>query len=414
MVTIVAYPESGNNFIYSPFSVTGDVPLVGQVYMMGHPGMNSKGLAYVEHGGEMRMVEPKKYWGYGLRRGTSVFHTLRFADNAKEARDMELSWQVGDVGFAMGSVGGFYADSTYGYVMESRKDPVAIREAGLLGETDFLYANNNILHPESGKAGWMQNSKDHWKWDIHGGWYPRNFKMPDIFSLKRGREKTDRINNALSMMYQNSMGRNLYLFEMLSNGIGKIDIDYMRLVYSQSGSVPPGTWKEITRSYKESGKWGKYSSAHAGNALVVVMKPDTGIYSLCVSEATRGLTPNVPEPNSGPIYGETNAFWELKLASNPTDIAIAAMTKATELIDTAEHEFDKSGKSGMASLNELLFKAKSEYEKGILLMDAAEGSSEKENIYHIAGALRAFTRSQVRAMQVCQALVRQITLKSKK
>ncbi|MDD4200918.1 MAG: hypothetical protein PHS19_06000 [Eubacteriales bacterium] len=407
MVTIVAYPDSGHSFIYTPFSVIGDVPLVGQVYMMGHPGMNSKGLAYVEHGGEMRMVEPKHFWGYGLRRGTAVFHTLRFADDARAARDMELNWPIGDIGTAMGSIGGFYADSTYGYVLESRKEPVAIREAGLLGETDFLYANNNVMHPESGKAGWMQNFKDNWKWEPHGGWYPRDFKMPDIFSLKRGREKTDRINNALSMMYQNSMGRNLYLYEMLSNGIGNIDIDYMRMVYSQSGSLPQGSWKEITRSYKVSGKWGKYSSAHAGNALVVVMKPDSGIYSLCVSEAARGLTPNVPEPNSGPLYGETNAFWELKLASGPEGTADAAMSKAIELINKAEQEFGKRSKPGNTGmyLDELLLKAKSEYDIGTRFIDDARDSIETERIYHLARAVRAFTRSQVRAMQVYQSLI---------
>lgn len=410
MVTIAAYPNSGNSFIYTPFSVIGDVPLVGAVYMMGHPGMNSKGLAYVEHGGEMRMVEPKSYWGYGLRRGASVFHILRFADDAKAARDMELSWPVGDIGNAMGSVGGFYADSTYGYVMESRKEPVAIREAGLMGETDFLYANNNAMHPDSGKAGWMQNFKDNWKWDPHGGWCPRDFKMPDIFSLKRSKGKTDRINNALSMMYQNSLGRNLYLYEMLSKGIGNIDIDYMRKIYSQSGSVPQGTWKEITRSYKESGKWGKYSSSHAGNALVVVMKPESGIYSLCVSEAARGLTPNVPEPNSGPTYGETNAFWEIKLESDPAGMANSAMSKALELISEAKNELSKPGipDSAVKPLDELLTTAQAEYEKGTLYINKAKDSVDKESIYDIAQAVRAFTRSQVRALQVYQALVEHI------
>jgi hypothetical protein len=37
-VTIVAYPETGNSFIFSPFSAVGDVPLLGAVYMFGHPG----------------------------------------------------------------------------------------------------------------------------------------------------------------------------------------------------------------------------------------------------------------------------------------------------------------------------------------------------------------------------------------
>lgn len=129
--------------------------------MMGHPEMNSKGLAYVEHGGELRMIEPKKYWGYGIHRGTSVFHILRFANSAREAYNMELSWPVGDIGWPMGSVGGFYADGTYGYVIESRKEPIVIRKSGLLGETSYIFANNSAMHPDAGKAGWMPTSCNH-------------------------------------------------------------------------------------------------------------------------------------------------------------------------------------------------------------------------------------------------------------
>src|SRR3989304_4806842 len=187
MVTIVAFPQTGNAFVYTPFSAIGDVPEVGQVFMMGHPGMNNKGLAYIEHGGEMRMIEPKEDWGYGIRKGASVFHVLRFANNTKEALEMELSFPVGDVGRAMGSAGGFYADSAHGYVLESRSNPTIIREAGVLGETDFLYANNSAMHPEAGRAGWMQPDKENWGCDAHGGWYPTKFaafSLLNVFKMK--------------------------------------------------------------------------------------------------------------------------------------------------------------------------------------------------------------------------------------
>jgi len=59
---------------------------------------------------------------------------------------MELSFPVGDVGFPNSTVGGFYADRTYGYVIEARKDPVIIREAD---EENFLYANNSVIHPKT-------------------------------------------------------------------------------------------------------------------------------------------------------------------------------------------------------------------------------------------------------------------------
>src|SRR5690606_38962299 len=80
-----------------------------------------------------------------------------YANSAAEARDMELGWPAGDSGRALGSPGGFYADSSYGYSLEARAGcpddchPI-IREKtyGASGRAyDFLYANNNALHPDS-------------------------------------------------------------------------------------------------------------------------------------------------------------------------------------------------------------------------------------------------------------------------
>jgi hypothetical protein len=35
-----------------------------------------------------------------------------------------------------------WADGKCGYIIDSRKDPIIIREAGDCGERDFLYATN--------------------------------------------------------------------------------------------------------------------------------------------------------------------------------------------------------------------------------------------------------------------------------
>ncbi|HLO30549.1 MAG TPA: hypothetical protein VK249_15505, partial [Anaerolineales bacterium] len=172
MATIIAFPDTGNNFMLTPFGATGDVPKLGGIYMFGHPGMNNQGLAYVEHGGMPKMVEPKKDWGYGIRMGAAVFHILRFANSARQAQQMEMAMPVGDVGSGgFGSLGGFWADSEYGYIIDSRKDPIIIREAGDCGETDFLYAANHPLHRESGQAPWMQADREAWHYNPHGGWY---------------------------------------------------------------------------------------------------------------------------------------------------------------------------------------------------------------------------------------------------
>jgi hypothetical protein len=407
MVTIIAFPETGNSFVVSPFSATGDVPVVGPVYMMGHPGMNSKGLAYVHHGGELRMVEPRSHWGYGIRRGTSIFHVLRFASSAREALDMELSYPVGDVGRAMGSVGGFYADGSYGYVLESRRDPVALREAGLLGETDFLYANNSPLHPDSGKAEWMQSNRENWLWDAHGGWYPAELVVPELFPRRRGRGTTDRTGSLLGHMYHNSRGRNLHAHDMLQRALGHIDLEYMKMMYRRSGTLPTGAWEEIAAAYKATGRWGEVSTAHAGNAVVAVMKPDAGMYALCVSTAARGVTPNVPNPSGGPICGETNAFWELKLASAPAGVAAYAAQRARECIDRAEAELAGLRRTDPAyqPLAALLGLARRELASGEGHESAAGNSRGNEAVYNWARATRAHSRAQVRARQVCNALV---------
>src|SRR5262249_43021510 len=128
MAAGMAFPETGNNFVFIPVCGTGDIRNAAHLVMLGHPGMNNRGPAHREHGGEPRIAEPPDTWGYGLRKGSAIFHLLRFASSAKEARQLELSYPVGDVGTFMGSVGGFWADRTYGYVPERRTPPVVVRE----------------------------------------------------------------------------------------------------------------------------------------------------------------------------------------------------------------------------------------------------------------------------------------------
>ncbi|HSR34650.1 MAG TPA: hypothetical protein VLY63_29115 [Anaerolineae bacterium] len=409
MVTIVAFPETGNNFVLSLFSATGDVPVVGSVYMMGHPGMNNRGLAYVHHGGELRMVEPKEHWGYGIRRGTSIFHILRFANSAQEAQELELSYPVGDVGRAMGSVGGFYTDGAHAYIMESRRAPIIVREAGVMGETDFLYANNSALHPDSGQAGWMQAQPENWLWEPHGGWHPARLVMPELFARPGREHATDRTTSLLGYMYHNSCERSQFAYDVMDRAVGHVDFEYMKAIYRQSGTVPPGPWAEAAAAYKSTGQWGVCAIGHAGNALVAIMKPDDGdegIYAVCVGTAARGLAPNVPNPSGGPIYGETNAFWELKLGSDPAAVAIYAGEKAKEYINDARKAIMGLPTLDVAfePLAALLDQAQSEFEAGQGHENGACDAAVGDSIYEWSRATRAYTRAQVRALQVCQAL----------
>ncbi len=403
-VSIIAFPKTGNNFIYTPFGATGDVPLIGNCYMFGHPGMNNKGLAYVHHGGGPKLIEPMEFWGYGLRRAVSVLHILRFANNAKEAQQLEMSYPIGDIGNTdYACVGGFYADNNYAYAIESRKAPILIRETGLMGEKDFLYANNSSIHPNANQAAWMSKEKDGWVWDKHGGWYPKTF---DFFQpFKRGKPEV-RVIKGLKFSYQNSCCRNRYAFNMITRAFGHIDLNYIKLMYRNSGTIPEGSWKKVSRNYFKTGKWGKISIGHASNALVTVMKPDDGnegLYQLCIGPAARGVTPMHPTHGSS-IYYETNTFWEIKLASSPEKVAEYAKQKAQELITKAIEKLENVGNQN-SQLTKLKEFALNEFNIGSKFEKIVEHSTGNDALYNWAKATRAFTRAQVRAKQIYNILI---------
>ncbi|HEY70178.1 MAG TPA: hypothetical protein G4O08_06300 [Anaerolineae bacterium] len=403
MVTIVAFPETGNNYIFTPFGATGSVPIVGACHMFGHPGMNNKGLAYVHHGGIPRMIESTKEWGYGLRRGASIFHILRFADDARQALEMELSYPIGDVGLDTGTVGGFYADRTYGYVLESRKHPVIVRESGVMGETDFLYANNNAQHPDANAARWMTGKRVNWRWDEHGGWHPQRARMPRLF--------VSDIEDLLAFAYEGSRRRNLYAFERLNRAIGKIGFEYMKALFRPPRQVPADSWNKLKAAYKRTGAWGKVAVGNPTNAVIGIMQPDDGdegIYAACIGEAKRGLMPNSPLWSSfNPTYAETNAFFQIKLAADPEGVSAHAQETAQSDLEIAESmhaELDRIS-NACGPLNDLLEQARHQLERGRMQQASArETAGRSEALYELARATRSFTRAQVHARQVINAL----------
>jgi hypothetical protein len=406
-VAIVAYPDTGNSFMYITFSAVGDITLVGSMHLFGFPGINSKGLAYIEHGGQPRSIEPKVYWGYGLRRAASVFHILRYADSAKEALRMELALPIGDVGMDNGTVGGFYADNEYGYVLESRKEPVAIREAGYMGETDFLFANNSAMHREAAKAGWMsenQKIEKDWRWDEHGGWYPEKVRGFTLAELLKGGD-TQAI-AALRGMYRGCRKRNLFHYHFLNAAVGKIDLEYMKAMFRTSGTVPEEPWKKAAALYGKTGEWGKISVGNASNGLIAVTKPDRGgkgIFAVCVGQARRGITPSSPFLASFcPIYNEMNNFWELMLADEPEGLVRYAHKKAEEYLSSAEALLKRregtSAPETMEYCRTLAEKARNDVAEGVNREKNAKALGDKIAIYEWSQAARAFTQAQVRAL----------------
>jgi hypothetical protein len=406
-ITIIGFPDNGNNFIYSSFGATGEIAGLGGLWFFGHPAMNDKGLVYVHHGGGPKFLEPRKEWGYGLRRAVSVIHNLRFCDKAKQAKKNEMSWPIGDVGWGdPATVGGFYADENYAYVIEGRKEPKAIREAGMLGENDFLYANNSTAHPDAIKSEWMSKDKDEWMWDEHEGWRPKKpvgmtKSLGLFFAYFSGRiSASDLLKKGMMFAYTNSGKRNKYFFEMIHNDFGDIDVEFMKMLYRNGGTIPEGKWNKIVKEYNKTGKWGKVSTGHASNAMTVITKPSEGIYCLCTGPAKRGLAPMMPT-SAIPIYNETNAFWEVKLASSPRNVMEYTRKKAEENIRLSKQEIQNLEISDPAykPLLELIEIAENEFRKG------EKSITEINSIYDFSKATRAYTRAQVRAMQVFNVLI---------
>jgi hypothetical protein len=405
-VTVVALPETGNSFMFCPFGATGDVPKAGQLSMFGHPGMNSKGITYVHHGGGPKWVEPKQYWGYGIRRAVSVLHVLRFANSAREALEMEMAMPIGDIGTGdPGHPGGFYADSEYGYVIEGRKDPIIIREAGVMGETDFLYAANAPIHPNIAKAPWRQTNNDQWDYDPRGGWYPNSAMSKINFQTMLASMKEPHVIGVQFAAF-NSRYRGRYMFNTLNSALGSIDIEFMKSMFRKCHTIPSNDLKELRKAYDQ-GEWGDISPANATNALVVITKPSEGYFAHCVGPARRGMAPMSPKTFANPIYAETNAFWDLKLEDTPEGISNYAKKVADETLNTARAELSRQEISETATgrLDQLLETAAAEFETGQEFENKALAKAGSEAVYAWAKATRAYTRSQVRARQVINTLI---------
>lgn len=405
-VTILAYPDEGIPFVFTTFGATGLLPTVGPHWFFGHPGMNRAGLTYVHHGGGPKMLEPPESWGYGIRRGPSVMHMLRYHRTAREARERECQWPIGDIGRGdQATVGGFYADDTYGYIIEGRQDPVAIREAGLLDEVDYLFANNSTAHPDAVKSPWMARIKDDWRWDKEGGWRPKQptgmtKSLGMMLKWFSGRLSADELmSRGMMFAYWNSYQRNCFLHEMARTYHGRLTPETLKAIYRTTGTIPDAPWDKATAAYKKSGIWGKSSAAHASNALVVVMKPSEGLYSLCTGPALRGAAPISPSLAIS-IYNERNAFWDLRLGDTPDQTLEAARTLADALTQEAHNAAAHAQCS--APLRETLDALLSSIAQEHALLE--QQPADDATIFSQARSLRAYTRIHVKARQLLNTL----------
>lgn len=372
-VTIAAFPDTGNNFILSPFWPTE----FGEYG--GHPGMNNRGLAYVHHGATHWIKnKPEAQWTDGLGEGIAILHTLRFADNAAEAEEMQLSYPCGK-----GFIGGFWADTDgKAFIIESKENPRAIRRAGDYGERDFLYATNNALHKALGHC--QKSPRKGTVYVPHGGWLGTGTTI-------------------------SSVPRNLEMWNMLHHYHGQVDVDFARMMWRFTSQAP--YYKSLEEAdaayYETQGAGWDQKIGNLTNAAVGVMLPDNGdegVYYISNGCVARQAFPHVPQGHYYRI-APTCSFYQLQLAAQPQQMAEAARKRAQYELYYADQELRKltCADVAYAPLDQIFNQAATEWHVGQhyldpVFLDKARGN---ERIYMQGKALRAFTK--------CQALARQVT-----
>lgn len=401
--TIIAFPDQGYPFIYTPFSANGSIPVLGNFHMAGHPGMNAAGVAYVHHGGA-NTGEPQAQWGYGVRRGPATFHLLQFSTDAADARARLQAFPVGDAGISLGTVGGLFADAQQGFSVESRPGaphsahPI-VREHSLdaMGKTyDFLYANNNAMAPESSHLNCPPESG--YRYTVAGGWFTLDW---NAIHAEPGPKAFRRLNT------RSSEGRNRYAYRKMMEGYGNIDLEYMKAVYRQSGEMPAGTLQQIQRLWQSGMPWNS-STAHRGNAFTAVMQPrrgEGGRYLGCVGPAHRAVHARGPE-HGYHYFDETNTFSEIELRRSPEAVLEAALDLAHDRLERSRAALSTLPAShpAFACFSNWLDEAAHTLQ-GIAVSHATEpGTARHQQLARIAKSLRSAVRSHVRSTQVIEAV----------
>ncbi len=361
---IIVLPDKGNSYVTRMGIPTHSI----------HPAMNNKGLVYVHHGAGSGGNEVQNQ---GISGVIAVQHTLRFASNADEALTMQLAYPPGS------QAAGLWVDiDSRAFILECR-DPRTVRRAGDFGERDFLYATNNSLVPELKP---FLNNRFGWEliYVSRGGW-----NLDDM----------------------NSVRRNLCIWNALHNYHGKIDLDFVKMLW-RFPSQPPDypTLEEADRKlYTTKGLGWDTHIGNLGNGMVGIMLPDNGnkgLYYACLGPAGRQVEPLTTDWHYYHIAA-THTFFELQLASRPEDIVSAAKKRAQYDLYYANKELRKLTYADVpyAPLDAIFDKAATESQKGDYYLVLAQKTKGNESIGNFSRAVRGFTRCQAYAKQVYESLV---------
>jgi hypothetical protein len=389
-VTIICFPEDGNAYIHSPYYAIGPWVSAG-----GHSGMNDKGLVYVHHGVTQSAQAQGKKPRYGIQSDIAIRHTLRYADTAQEAVEMTLKYETtGD--FAGGGyygTGGFWVDKDKNaFVIERSDDPPVLRKPGDCGERDFIYATNTLLSKELGGKGE--------EYVEHGGW------------LKKGQSPCGDF----------SVSRNLYVYNLFSDYHGRVDFEFMKMVWRfRSAPLPvkahPDEWEEKAMAHFKKGGCEWWTTlGHVTNAYISIAIPEDKVVFISQTYPAKMPTLSHPQGYHGARWlpYATRAFFRLKLGKSPAEVMKAAKHQAETDLFIAENELRKLDyhDPAYAPLDAIFNQAIIEWTKGDFWrgpdgvdFTLTKKPPEEEGIYYWAKATRAFIKCQLLARKVYNALV---------
>ena len=389
-VTIICFPEDGNAYIHTPYLAVGPWVSAG-----GHSGMNDQGLVYVHHGVTQTAQDQGKKPRYGIQSDIAIRHTLRYASNASEAVEMTLDYETtGDFsGGGYYGTGGFWVDKDgRAFDIERSTDPAIIRKSGDHGEKDFMYATNTLLSRKLGMEGQ--------EYVEYGGWLMKGFTPCKDFSVSR----------------------NLFVYNLFTSYHGKIDLDFIKMVWRfRSGPLPvsahPDVWEKKAMDHYANAECEWWSTlGHSTNAYVTITIPEEKLYFLSTTYPAQQPTLSHPRAFHGarPLAGATRAFFRLRLGSSPAEVMAASKYQAQIDLFLAERELRQLDyqNPAYAPLDEIYDQAVIEWTKGdfwrgpdSIGSTLTKKSSQEEGIYYWAKATRAFIRCQLLARKVYNALV---------
>ncbi len=368
-ITLIMLPDNGNAYVST--LLAGDL---GR-----HPAFNNMGVFLGSSGGiGQRDVD----LDYGLSRPIAVYQMIRFANTAKEAKDMFLPWVYGGTNnFSLSDVSG---DA---YVVEVTAAAKGVRKTGDFDEKDFIFATNNYFTDELKDSLYGERRID------HAGW----------------------VSIATKTHHWNitSIGRNLEFWNFFTNYRGKVDIEFAKMIYRFGGSPPPYSLGDSAyETYLEiEGKGGDPRIANPLSAIVTISQPDKGdkgAIHVCTGPASRSSYPLFPGAAGIDFQIEnTYTFYRLTLVTEPSKISGNAQTDAKASITEANNQLIKLTLTNPLywNLSERFSLAKKEYYEGLDWQNRAKLAKRNEALLYFSKAATAFVMCQAHAKQVYEALV---------